>query len=84
VFLDTTCLMCHAIGGTPAGGTLGPSLTHFASRKSIAAGTLPNTPGHLAGWIVDPQKAKPGVRMPMSSLAPEDLLALVDYLGSLE
>ena len=46
--------------------------------------SLPNSPGHLAGWVVDPQQAKPGARMPTSSLAPDDLLALIDYLGSLE
>jgi cytochrome c oxidase subunit II len=84
VFLDSTCVMCHTIAGTTAGGRIGPSLTHVASRRSLAAGTLPNAPGHLAGWIVDPQRSKPGVHMPMNSLAPEDLLALVDYLGSLE
>ena len=35
---------------------VGPDLTHVASRPRIAAGTLPNTRGHLAGWIVDPQQ----------------------------
>ena len=48
--------MCHAIAGTPAGARVGPDLTHLASRRTIAAGTLPNTRGNLAGWIVDPQR----------------------------
>ena len=40
VFEGTTCVMCHAIGGTTAGATTGPDLTHIASRQTIAAGTL--------------------------------------------
>jgi cytochrome c oxidase subunit II len=84
VFLASTCVMCHAIGGTPAGSRVGPNLTHLASRRTIAAGTLPNTRGHLAGWIVDPQQIKPGVRMPPNALSPDDLQALLAYLESLE
>ncbi|HEV8293015.1 MAG TPA: cytochrome c oxidase subunit II [Tepidisphaeraceae bacterium] len=84
VFLSTTCVMCHTIQGTNAGARLGPNLTHVASRKKIASGTLPNTTGHLAGWIVDPQKVKPGVRMPQNVLSPEDLRALLEYVQSLK
>ena len=84
VFLGGTCVMCHTIQGTNAGARLGPNLTHVASRKRIAAGTLPNTTGHLAGWIVDPQKIKPGVRMPQNALSPEDLLALLEYIETLK
>lgn len=83
VFLATTCVMCHAVGGTPAGSRVGPNLTHLAGRRTIAAGTLPNTRGHLAGWIVDPQQIKPGVRMPPNALSPDDLQALLAYLESL-
>jgi cytochrome c oxidase subunit 2 len=77
------CAMCHTIRGTQAGGRMGPDLTHFASRSTIAAGTAPNTPGYLAGWIADPQHLKPGNRMPPTGLASEDLQAVVAYLGSL-
>ncbi len=83
VFLTRTCVMCHAIGGTPAGSRFGPDLTHLASRLTIAAGTLPNTPGHLAGWITDPQRIKPGVRMPPNPLPPGELQALLAYLETL-
>ena len=83
VFLSTSCVMCHAIQGTPAGSRAGPNLTHLAGRRTLAAGTLPNTRGNLAGWIVDPQRIKPGVRMPPNSLAPDDLQALLAYLESL-
>lgn len=84
VFLASTCVMCHAIGGTPAGSRVGPNLTHLASRRTIAAGTLPNTRGHLAGWILDPQQIKPGARMPPNALTPGDLQALLAYLESLQ
>ena len=84
VFLSKSCAMCHAIGGTLAGSRIGPDLTHLASRHSIAAGTLPNTRGNLASWILDPQGIKPGSRMPPNNLSPGDLNALLTYLHSLK
>jgi cytochrome c oxidase subunit 2 len=85
VFVSNSCMMCHAIAGEPmAGSNVGPDLTHFASRPTIGAGTLPNTRGNLAGWIVDPQRIKPGVKMPPNQLSPADLNALLDYLRSLK
>jgi cytochrome c oxidase subunit 2 len=84
VFLSGTCIMCHTIRGTNAGSRVGPDLTHLASRSYIAAGTLPNNPGSLGGWISDPQSIKPGVRMPPNPLKSEDLQALVAYLQTLK
>jgi cytochrome c oxidase subunit 2 len=84
VFLAASCVMCHAIGGTPAGSNVGPDLTHLASRRTLAAGTLLNTRGNLAGWIVDPQSIKPGAQMPSNQLEPADLQALLAYLETLE
>jgi cytochrome c oxidase subunit 2 len=63
---------------------MGPDLTHFASRRSIAAGTAPNRRGYLAGWIVDPQHMKPGSYMPPNVLKGSDLNPLLTYLESLE
>jgi cytochrome c oxidase subunit 2 len=83
VFLASTCAMCHSIQGTPANGKSAPDLTHIASRHTIAAGTLPNDGPHLAAWISDPQRYKPGANMPATSLAPDDLSALIAYLQSL-
>ena len=83
VFMRSTCVMCHAIQGTDAGSGSGPDLTHLASRGTIAAGTLPNTRGHLGGWITDPQSIKPGAKMPATSLEPAELQALLTYLQSL-
>jgi len=83
VFLSGPCVLCHAIQGTPAGSRAGPDLTHLASRRTIAAGTLPNTKGNLAAWITDPQGVKPGANMPPNALSPGDLEALLAYLQSL-
>lgn len=77
------CSSCHNISGTPASGRLGPDLTHFASRRSIGAGTFPMSRGHLYGWIADPQSAKPGNQMPVIGLEPNELHAIVAYLESL-
>jgi cytochrome c oxidase subunit II len=84
VFLTRTCAMCHAIQGTLANSRVGPPLTHLASQQTIAAGSFPNTRGHLAGWILDPQALKPGVRMPANPLSPDELQALLDYLEILK
>jgi cytochrome c oxidase subunit 2 len=84
VFLTHSCVMCHAIEGTSAGSRAGPPLTGLAGRLTIAAGTLPNTRGNLAGWIVDPQRVKPGTHMPPNALESKDLDALLTYLQSLK
>lgn len=84
VFLQSTCVMCHTVRGTRAQGKVAPDLTHFASRRTIAAGTLPNTRGHLGGWIADPQSIKPGNFMPATVLEPESFQALLSYLESLK
>jgi cytochrome c oxidase subunit 2 len=83
VFLEGPCAMCHTVRGTIAMSRVGPDLTHVASRRTIAGGTLPNTRGHLAGWILNPQNIKPGSRMPPTLLASDDLHALVAYLETL-
>jgi cytochrome c oxidase subunit 2 len=84
VFMDSACALCHNISGTPAHGQVAPDLTHLASRMTIAAGTLPNTKGHLGGWILDPQAVKPGNHMATVYIKPEDVQPLLDYLGSLQ
>src|SRR3954452_17649895 len=47
---DEKCGSCHTIRGTRASGTAGPDLTHVASRQSLAALTLPNTPDRMRAW----------------------------------
>jgi cytochrome c oxidase subunit 2 len=83
IFMQRPCATCHTIRGTDAGGRLGPELTHLASRRSLAAGALPNASEHLARWIVDAQSVKPGSRMPRVPLTAEERRAVVSYLESL-
>jgi cytochrome c oxidase subunit 2 len=78
------CGVCHAVRGTAAAGPHGPDLTHVASRRYIAAGTLPNNAGTLAAWIASSQRIKPHNRMPaFAGFASEELLSLAAYLESL-
>lgn len=84
VFLNNACVFCHQIRGTTASGRNAPDLTHFGSRIGIAANTLPNTKGNLAGWIADPQSVKPGNHMASIAVPATDLQPLVDYLESLK
>ena len=83
VFLGRDCAYCHAVRGARTVGLLGPDLTHLASRRTIAAATLPNTRDNLARWITDPQAVKPGNKMPATRLDGEQLDALLAYLESL-
>jgi cytochrome c oxidase subunit 2 len=84
VFLSKSCVLCHTVRGTPAGGRVAPDLTHLASRKYLAAATLPMSRGSLAAWVVDPHGIKPGVNMPATRLEPDELESLVSYLIGLQ
>ena len=83
LFDGGACALCHAVRGTGAGGQLGPDLTHIGSRRTLAAGAIPNTHGHLMGWVSDPQSIKPGSLMPHVPLQPAELHAVVRYLETL-
>jgi cytochrome c len=77
------CGGCHTIPGiTGADGTVGPPLTEFAYRSYIA-GNLPNTPGNLVAWIVDPQAVEPGTAMPDLGVTEEQARHIAAYLYSL-
>jgi cytochrome c oxidase subunit 2 len=79
------CSTCHTVRGTTAEGTLGPDLTHLASRASIAAGILPNNRANIAAWIGSSQDIKPGNLMPsMNIFSGEELRALAAYMSALE
>lgn len=84
VFLSGPCSSCHMIRGTPAHGTVGPDLTHLASRTTLAGVTIPNRKGYLGGWIVDSQSIKPGNQMPDINLTGRQLQALLAYLEELK
>jgi cytochrome c oxidase subunit 2 len=53
------------------------------SRATIAAGTLPNNPQSLTGWIENPQSIKPGALMPDQGLSADQLNDLRAYLETL-
>jgi cytochrome c oxidase subunit 2 len=84
VFLTGSCVLCHAIDGTPARSHVGPALTHLASQQSIAANSFTNTRDNIGRWILDPHAMKPGVHMPPNQLSGDDLNALLDYLAILQ
>ncbi len=79
------CADCHTVRGSSAAGVLGPDLTHVGSRLAIAAGTLPNNAGTLAGWIAASQHLKPENKMPsFDRFTGEELAALAGYVESLK
>lgn len=88
------CFACHTIQGTQrARGTVGPNLTHFASRKEFAGSILENTQQNLREWIENPDKMKPGNIMARDAgvyngsllpLTEPQVSALVAYLRSLK
>ncbi|MGA8230312.1 MAG: cytochrome c oxidase subunit II [Candidatus Acidiferrales bacterium] len=79
-----TCANCHAITGTSAKGTIGPDLTHFAGRQTLAAGRLENSPANLSEWLSNPQAVKPGVHMPNFELTSGQVGQLTAYLETLK
>ncbi len=84
IFLASPCVICHSIRGTDAFGSVAPDLTHLASRSTIAAAELENTPGNLSGWITDSQRLKPGTKMPPIDIASQDMQPLLSYLEALK
>ncbi len=84
VFEHNACISCHTVAGTVATGRFGPDLTHVASRDTIGAGAIPNTPANLRSYVDDPAHFKPGVLMPAMHLNAHDLDAVTQYLTSLQ
>ena len=82
-FRRYACIGCHTVAGVSA-GTIGPNLSHVASRTTIAGGMLPTAAAMLQKWIENPQAVKPGALMPRMGVKPDDLTALVAYLQSLK
>jgi cytochrome c oxidase subunit 2 len=83
IFLSQSCVNCHQVRGTPAGGKYAPDLTHLMSRQTLASGMVPNTPENLRKWLDDPQKVKPGCLMPAFGLSDRDRDLVLRYLLTL-
>jgi cytochrome c oxidase subunit II len=86
VFMRYDCHHCHRVRG---GGldeesqSVGPDLTHLATRRTLGSVTVDNTTENLRRWIVDPHAIKPGVLMPPSYMSDDELRDLVRYLEGL-
>jgi cytochrome c oxidase subunit 2 len=84
-FSTSGCGACHTVRGATANGQIGPDLTHLASRRTIAAGILPNEPTTLRRFIRHAGDLKPGLRMPDYDRLPEaDVDAIASWLETLE
>lgn len=84
-FAAQGCDGCHAVRGQFEGSPIGPDLTHFGSRRSLAAGAVALERDALIAFVRDPSALKPGALMPGFPEMPEgDAEALADYLLGLE
>lgn len=83
-FTEYSCAACHTVRGTPANGTLGPDLTHFAAREFFGAGIVETTRENLTEFVPAYQSLKHGALMPDLPQAGPDLDLLVDTLLELE
>ncbi|AUS85595.1 cytochrome c oxidase subunit II [Lysinibacillus capsici] len=85
-----SCLGCHAISGSGAGGTPGPNLTTFGDRNRVA-GFLEHNEESLKAWIKNPEEFKPGNLMMNAegtapiygNLSDEEIEALATYIMGL-
>lgn len=83
-FLQGACVACHTVSGTNAKGTIGPDLTHIASRQTFAGSTMEMNTDNLRAWLQDPQTIKPGNLMPNLKLSADQINALIAYLEALK
>lgn len=74
LFGQLTCINCHVVQ------RIGPDLSHVATRQTIGAGVLQNTPANLTRWLKNPQAIKPGSHMPDMKLTDKQVKELVAYL----
>jgi len=84
LFSDKTCVNCHAVAGTVANQTVGPDLTHIASRQMLAGEAARNTSDELYRWLKDPNAIKPDSHMPDFKLSDDEAHQLVAYLEGLK
>jgi cytochrome c oxidase subunit 2 len=84
LFADKTCVNCHAVAGTAANQTVGPDLTHIATRAMLAGEAAQNTPAELFRWLKKPGDIKPLSHMPDFKLTDDEAHQLVAYLEGLK
>ncbi|MBI1736927.1 MAG: cytochrome c oxidase subunit II [Candidatus Rokubacteria bacterium] len=83
IYARSACVGCHTIRGVST-GAIAPDLTHFGSRRTVAAGILPNTVENVTKWLLDPPGLKAGAKMPALGLTEAEARAVATYLLSLE
>lgn len=78
------CIACHTIAGTPSADIpvekIGPDLSNFGDRRTLAAGTRHNNTANLEAWIKDPFRFKPGSLMPKLELTDEQIEDVSAYI----
>jgi cytochrome c oxidase subunit 2 len=84
LLLSQSCVNCHRVRGTPAAGMYAPDLTHLMSRRTLAAGMVPNTHEQLRNWVINPQQIKDGCLMPAFGLKADQVDQIIGYLESLK
>ena len=72
------CAQCHAIQGTGLAGEVGPDLTLFGERSTLAAGILENTDANLRQWIGDVRSIKP-IPLPFEAPTVDQPLFMPQY-----
>lgn len=83
VFRSNACGSCHAVQGRGFSAAVAPDLTHVASRRTLGAGVVQNTPEQLRAWLRDPQAVKPGIHMSSFDLGDAEVSQLLAYLEEL-
>ncbi|HZR01152.1 MAG TPA: c-type cytochrome [Chloroflexota bacterium] len=83
LFLAKGCAGCHTIDGVSS-GTVGPNLTHEASKDNIAGVLSPVNKDNLMKWISNPPAVKPGTAMPNLGLSQQELSDVADYILTLK
>lgn len=77
------CISCHTVPGVrgPA-SSVGPPLRRVAARAYLG-GVLPNTPGNMVRWLLDPPAVDPRTAMPNVGLSEADAADIAAYLLTL-
>ena len=83
IFAASACVGCHTIRGVSS-GALGPDLSTFGSRHTLAAGLLPTTVENVTAWLKNPPALKPGAKMPALGLTDDQARAVATYLIGLK
>lgn len=84
LFSSQGCAACHTVRGSAADGRLGPDLTHIASRRTLGAAVIENTPENLRRWIDETWEVKNDIVMPEVPLTDDEVEAIATYLETLE